>query len=285
MSFNNQFKTAVLLALLTALSLWVGSLFGRTGLYFAIIFVGGMSFLSYFYSDKIVLKMYRAKEVDEKSAPRLYNICKDLSQKTNMPMPKVYIVPDKNANAFATGRSKKHSAVAATQGLLNILNDRELKGVLAHEFAHIKNRDILISTVVGMFAGVISYVGTMAQWSFIFGGFGDNDDRGGSMLKLLTLAIITPLIATLIKLSISRNREYLADSTGAKFIKDGDSLADALEALEKDSKNNSMRIGNQATAHLFIVNPFSAKNFIKLLSTHPSTEERAKRLRSMDFSK
>ena len=282
MGFYNNFKTFVLLAFLTALFLWVGSLFGRGGIIFAIVLVGAMNFFSYFYSDKIVLKMYKAKQVDEKSAPKLYGICKELSQKTKMPMPKVYIIPDDNANAFATGRSKKHAAVAATRGLLETLNDRQLKGVIAHEFAHIKNRDLLISTVTGMIAGIISYVGIIAQWSAIFGGFG-GDDEGGGLMQLLALVIITPLIATMIQLSISRSREYLADADGAKFIKDGDALADALENLEKDSKSHPMRIGNNATAHLFILNPFSAKGFMKLLSTHPSTNDRVKKLRKMEF--
>ena len=191
---------------------------------------------------------------------------------------------DENPNAFATGRNENHSAVAVTQVILNLLSDRELKGVLAHEFAHIKNKDILISTVVGMIAGVISYIGIIAQWSAIFGGFGGNDDEAGSgIIQLIVLVIITPLIATIIQLAISRSREYLADSSGAKFIGDGDALASALEKLEKGSKTHPMKLGNKATAHLFITNPFSAKSFLNLLSTHPSTNDRIKKLRNMNF--
>ena len=276
----NNFKTAILLALLTATLLWAGSFFGQTGFIFAAVFVVGMNFVSYFYSDKIVLKMYKAKEVNEGNERKLYMICKKLSIKTRLPMPKVYVIPDRNANAFATGRNKNHSAVAATRGILDLLNDEELEGVMAHEFAHIKNRDILISTVAGMLAGIISYMATMAQWSLIFGG---GDEDSGSLLQLLFLIILTPLIATIIQLSISRSREYLADQTGAKFAGTGKSLASALEKLESQGKMNPMRIGNEATAHLFISNPFSGagKRFLGLLSTHPPMEERVRRLREM----
>ena len=280
MGMYNNFKTAILLALLTATLLWAGSFFGQTGFIFAAVFVVGMNFVSYFYSDKIVLKMYKAKEVNEGNERKLYMICKKLSIKTGLPMPKVYVIPDRNANAFATGRNKNHSAVAATRGILDLLNDEELEGVMAHEFAHIKNRDILISTVAGMLAGIISYMATMAQWSLIFGG---GDEDSGSLLQLLFLIILTPLIATIIQLSISRSREYLADQTGAKFAGTGKSLASALEKLESQGKMNPMRIGNEATAHLFISNPFSGagKRFLGLLSTHPPMEERVRRLREM----
>lgn len=283
MGIVNQFKTVMLLGLLTALLLWVGSLFGTTGLVIAVVLVGAMNFFSYFYSDKIVLKMYRAKEVNEQQAPRLYRICKELSQETGLPMPKVYIIPDKNANAFATGRNPKHAAVAATEGILHLLDEKELKGVMAHEFAHVKNRDILISTVAGMIAGVISYIATMAQFAAIFGGFNRDGDSGGSMIQLLALSIITPIIATIIQLAISRSREYLADSTGARFVKDGDSLARALEKLHADGRKHPMHHGNQATAHLFISNPFRTGGMMALLSTHPPMKERVRRLRSMEF--
>jgi len=282
MALFNHFKTAMLLALLTALFLGVGSMFGRGGLYFAIFFVGIMNFGSYYFSDKLVLKMYKAKQVTEQDAPRLYNICKELSQSTKLPMPKVYIIPDHNANAFATGRNPQHAAVAATQGILELLTDDELKGVIAHEFAHIKNRDILISTVVGTIAGVISYIGVMAQWSALFGGFGGRD-RGGNMIQLLVMAIITPLIAAIIQMAISRSREYAADHAGAHFVKDGESLASALEKLEKNVSHSPMRLGNQATAHLFISNPFRGRKMMKFLSTHPSTKERTRRLRNLQF--
>ena len=283
MTIKNQLKTTVLLALLTALFLWIGSLFGKAGFIFALIFVGLMNFGSYWFSDKIVLWMYRAKEVKESEYPKLYGIVKEVAKLSNLPMPKVYVIPTNSPNAFATGRGPKRAAVAATEGILKILNEEELKGVIAHEFAHIKNRDILISTIVGTIAGVIAYIGVMARWSAIFGGFGGNRDRGNSILQLIVLGIITPLIATIIQLAISRSREYLADESGAKTVKNGHALADALEKIEKNIDINPMRFGTTATAHLFIANPFRGGNFIRLFMTHPSTQERTKRLRAMKF--
>ena len=282
MSIKNQVKTAVLLALLTALLLWVGSLFGKTGLVFAVLFVGLMNIGSYWFSDKIVLWMYRAKEAKQSDYPKLYKIVKEISKLSDVPMPKVYIIPTNSPNAFATGRNPKHAAVAATEGILKILNEEELKGVIAHEFSHIRNRDILISTIVGTIAGVISYIGAMARWSAIFGG-GRDDDRGGNLISLLILGILTPLIAALIQLAISRSREYLADETGAKTVKNGDALADALEKIEKNTDINPMRFGTTATAHLFIANPFRNASFLNLFMTHPSTKERTQRLRNMKF--
>ena len=281
MTIKNQLKTAILLALLTALFLFIGGLFGRTGFYFALIFVGLMNFGSYWFSDKIVLWMYRAKETKQSEQPRLHRIVNEISRLSGLPMPKVYIIPTNSPNAFATGRSPNHAAVAATEGILKILNDDELKGVIAHEFAHIKNRDILISTVAGTIAGVISYISNMFMWSSMFGGR-DNDSRGNA-ISLLMLAIITPIIASIIQLAISRSREYMADHTGAVFVKNGNALADALEKIEKNISLNPMRFGNQATAHLFISSPFRGQTFISLFTTHPSTQERTKRLRSMKF--
>ncbi len=202
MAIKNQLKTAVLLALLTALLLWIGSLFGRKGLIFAAVFVGLMNFGSYWFSDKIVLWMYKAKEAKQSEYPKLYKIIKEVAKLSGLPMPKVYVIPTNSPNAFATGRSPKHAAVAATEGIIKILNEEELKGVIAHEFSHIKNRDILISTIVGTIAGVISYIGVMARWSAIFGS--RDDDRGGNLISLLILGIITPLVAALIQLAISR---------------------------------------------------------------------------------
>ncbi|HII64469.1 TPA: zinc metalloprotease HtpX [Candidatus Woesearchaeota archaeon] len=279
MTFGNQLKTAILLALLTALLLFAGSLFGKGGLFIAIVFVGIMNFVSYFYSDRIVLWMYRAKPVTEKQAPRLYRICRELAGKTGLPMPKVYIIPDKNANAFATGRNPQHSAVAATEGILELLDEDELRGVMAHEFAHIRNRDILISTVAGTIAGIISFIANMAMWSAMFG---DRDNRGNA-LSLILLAIITPIIATIIQLAISRSREYLADASGARTMGDGKPLASALEKLERSNRHHPMRAGNQGTAHLFITNPFTARGMTALLLTHPPTEERVRRLKGMRF--
>ncbi len=281
MTIKNQVKTTVLLALLTAILLWIGSLFGRTGLIFAVIFVGLINFGAYWFSDKIVLMMYRAKEAKQSEYPKLYKLVKEVSKLSNLPMPKVYVIPTNSPNAFATGRSPNHAAIAATEGILKILNEDELKGVIAHEFAHIKNRDILISTVAGTIAGIISYIGNMFMWRAMFGG--RDDDRGGNVIGLIFLAIITPLIASMIQLAISRSREYLADETGAKTVKNGSALADALEKIEKNTDINPMRFGNQSTAHLFISNPFRNVSFLKLFMTHPSTHERTKRLRVMKF--
>ena len=281
MTIKNQFKTAILLALLTALLLWIGSFFGRGGLIFAAIFVGLMNFGAYWFSDKIVLMMYRAKEAKQSEYPKLYKVVKEVSKLSNLPMPKVYVIPTNSPNAFATGRSPNHAAVAATEGILKLLDEDELKGVIAHEFAHIKNRDILISTVAGTIAGIISYIGNMFMWRAMFGG--RDDDRGGNVIGLIFLAIITPLIASMIQLAISRSREYLADETGAKTVKNGSALADALEKIEKNVDVNPMRFGNQSTAHLFISNPFRNVSFLKLFMTHPSTRERTERLREMKF--
>jgi len=276
----NQLKTVILLGLLTALLLWVGQLLGGiSGLVIAGIFAIVMNFGSYWFSDKIVLRMYRAKEIKDTNH-QLYKIVKEVSELAKLPMPKVYIVPDQNSNAFATGRNPKHAAVAATEGILKLLDHDELKGVMAHEMAHVKNRDTLISTVAGTIAGVIGFVATMAQWAAIFGGRGR--DSGG-ILQLIVLAIITPIIATIIQLAISRSREYHADATGAKFIGDGKGLATSLEKLHNDSRVHPMKLGNRSTAHLFISNPFRSRGIMALMSTHPPMEERKRRLNNMKF--
>ena len=279
MTIKNQLKTAVLLAVLTALLLWIGSFFGKAGFYFAIVFVGIMNFGSYWFSDKIVLWMYKAKEAKQSEYPKLYKIVKDVSNLSGLPMPKVYVIPSEQSNAFATGRNPNNAAVAATEGIIKILTEEELKGVIAHEFAHIKNRDILISTVAGTIAGVISYIGNMFMWSAMFG----DDDNRGNIFGLLFLAILTPIIASIIQLAISRSREYLADETGARFVKNGNHLADALEKIEKNVAAHPMRFGSTATAHLFISSPFRKGTFLSLFLTHPSTKSRVERLRSMKF--
>jgi len=276
----NQFKTILMLASLTALLLFVGSLFGTSGLILAAVIVGLMNVVSYFFSHKIVLAMYGAKEAKQSEYSSLYRIVKDVAQKAGLPMPKVYIIPTNSPNAFATGRNPEHAVVAVTEGIMKILNEKELKGVIAHEFAHIKNRDILISTVAGTIAGIISYVANMFMWSAMFGGR-DDDRGGGNIIGLLLLTILTPIIASLIQLAISRSREYLADESGAEYVHDGHSLADALEKIEKNVNVNPMKFGNQATAHLFISNPFRNRNFLSMFMTHPPTSERARRLRSM----
>lgn len=281
MTIKNQLKTAVLLAMLTALLLWIGSMFGRAGFYFALVFVGIMNFATYWFSHKIVLWMYRAREAKQSDYPKLFKIVKEVAKLSGLPMPKVYVIPSNTPNAMATGRNPKNAAVAATEGILKLLNEEELKGVIAHEFAHIKNRDILISTVAGTIAGIISYIANMFMWSAMFGG--RDDDSRGNFIGLIALAVITPIIASLIQLAISRSREYFADETGAKTVKNGNALADALEKIEKNVNANPMRFGNTATAHLFISNPFRGQAMLGLFMTHPSTQERTKRLRSMKF--
>ncbi|MBI2548330.1 zinc metalloprotease HtpX [Candidatus Woesearchaeota archaeon] len=276
---KNQFKTFILLSFLTALMLWIGSLWGTSGLIIGLVFALVLNVGSYFFSDKIVLLMYRAKQVTEAKEPQLYHIVKEVTTLAGIPMPKIYIIPSSTPNAFATGRNPKHAAVACTEGILKLLTKEELKGVIAHEVAHIKNRDILIQTIAATIAGVISYVAMMARWSAIFG-FGDRD-RDSNLLELLVLAILTPIIATLIQLAISRSREYIADETGARTIRNPKSLASALAKLEKGIQHDPMHFGSPATSSLFIANPFNAKGFTNLLSTHPPMEERIKRLEAM----
>jgi len=278
--FKNQLKTVFLLGLLSGLLLLVGYLIsGRQGLMFGLVFAILMNFGSYFFSDKIVLKMYKAKLVEEHDNPELYKLVKEVVHLANIPMPKVYIVPTDNANAFATGRDPKHAAIACTQGILDLLSKDELKGVIAHEISHVKNRDILIATIAATIASVISYIAMIARWSAIFG-FGDRDNNG---LEILVLAILTPFIAMLIQLGISRSREYLADESAAKVLHNPFGLASALEKLEQNVKHHPMRFGNKTTASLFILNPFTAKGLFAFFSTHPSTKSRVDKLRSMNF--
>lgn len=277
----NQIKTFLLLAGLTGLLLFAGQLLGGYfGLALAIVIVVGMNFVSYFWSDKLVLKMYKAKKVSKNSHPELYNAVKEIAQKAKIPMPKLFIIPTEQANAFATGRNPKNASVACTEGILRILTKDELKGVLAHEISHIKNRDILIQTVAATIAGIIGYLGAMARWTAIFGGFGGNDDDGGGLVGILVLAILAPLMAVVIQLAISRSREYLADETGAKTINDPKSLASALEKIHNSAKKNPLRFGSPSSSSLFIANPFKASGLVNLLSTHPPVESRIKRLHS-----
>ncbi len=276
----NQIKTVLLLGLLTGLMLVVGQLIGgTTGLTIALAIAVVMNFGSYFFSDKIVLRMYKAQPAKKSEYPKLHKIVEEVSKSAGIPKPKVYIVPTDNANAFATGRDAKNAVVACTQGILKILDDKELKGVIAHEIAHVKNRDILVSTIAATIAAVISYLAFMARFAAIFGGM--RDDRGGNGLSLLFLAILTPIIAVIIQLAISRSREYLADSTGSNFTKEPKALASALHKLEQANKQNPIRFGNTATSSLFITNPFNAKGLVSLFSTHPPMQERIKRLNSM----
>lgn len=284
MNIKNQLKTILLLGGLTGLLLLIGGLAGgRTGLTIALIFAGGMNFVSYWWSDKIVLWMYRAKEADKKKHSRLYSLVKEVAGKAAVPMPKVYIVDTPQSNAFATGRNPNHAAVAVTTGIMQILDEEELRAVLAHEIGHVKNRDILVSTVAATIAGVISYIAMMARWAAIFGTGRDNENRQGNVLELLVLAIVAPIIAMIIQLAISRSREYLADETGAHLNKDPLALASALQKIEKSVHAHPFaRVGKtEATAHLFIENPLKASAFLELFNTHPSTENRVKRLKEM----
>ena len=278
---SNQIKTVLLLGVLTGLLLLVGGLVGgQGGLAIALILTIAMNFGAYWFSDKMVLAMYRAKEIKDKDS-KLYKLVREVAEKAEIPMPKVYTIPSEQPNAFATGRGPKHAAVAATEGIMKLLNERELKGVFAHEISHVKNRDVLIATIAATIAGVISYLAYFARFGAMFGGSRDRD--GGNGFELLALAIITPIIAMLIQLAISRSREYQADESGAKLLKDSASLSSALEKLDATSKRIPMRIGNQATASLFIVNPFSGRAMVSLLSTHPSLDERIRRLKSLSF--
>ena len=280
---KNQIKTVLLLGGLTGILLGIGNLLGgRQGLLIGLIFAGAINFASYWWSDKIVLRMYRAKEADKNEHKELYHMVEEIRHAAGLPMPKVYVINTPQANAFATGRNYNHAAVAVTSGIMQLLNRNELKGVLAHEMGHIKNRDILISSVAATIAGVISYIAMMARWAAIFG-MGGKDDRGGGFLELIALAIIAPIMAMIIQFAISRSREFLADETGAKLIKDPFSLASALEKIEHNVKHNPFkRMGTtEATAHLFISNPLKSASFLEMFSTHPSTKKRVARLRAM----
>lgn len=275
---TNMIRTTLLLAGLTGLLLLIGGFWGgKSGMFLALIVSFAMNFGAYWYSDKLVLKMYHAREVTSAEAPDLYSLVQNLAHNASLPMPKVYIVDTAMPNAFATGRDPKHAAVAVTTGITRILNRNELEGVLAHELAHIKNRDTLISTIAATIAGVITFMASMAQWSLIFGG---SDDDGGNPLGVLAMAILAPIAATIIQLAISRGREFGADASGAKICGNPLSLANALAKLETGAGAVRADV-NPSTAHMFIVNPLKGKKIATLFSTHPSTEERIARLRSM----
>ncbi len=276
----NGLKTMMLMVMLTLLLVYGGAaLGGRQGMTFALMIAFFMNFISYFFSDKIVLMMYRAKEVTESEAPVLYRIVRRLTQKAGMPMPKVYIIPDMSPNAFATGRNPDHAAVAATEGIMQILTEEELAGVMAHELSHVLHRDILISTVAATIAGAISYLAQMAQWAMIFGG-GRRRDDDGNPIAALVMMIVAPIAAMLIQLAISRAREYSADEGGAKLLGNPLALASALKKLTRGTQVIPMQT-NPATSHMFIVNPLSGKGVVKLFSTHPPLEERIARLEAM----
>lgn len=277
----NSIKTFILMGTLTILLILLGgSLGGRSGATFAFIFSLGMNLFSYWFSDSIVLKMYKAQEVNEGSV--LYETVKKLSLKADLPMPKVYIINQNQPNAFATGRNAKHAAVACTTGLIDILDEKELMGVIGHELAHVKNKDILIGTLAASVAGAITYLSHIARWGAMFSGRDDEDNNGG--ISALFLAILAPIAAMFVQMAISRTREYRADEIGSKICGNPFYLANALKKLELWSTNIKMD-ANPSTAHMFIVNPLKGKSIMSLFSTHPSTEDRVKKLEELAINK
>jgi heat shock protein HtpX len=279
----NALKTTFLMALLMVLAVFIGyAIGGNGGMMIAFVFALGMNLVSYWFSDKIVLKMYKAEEITESASPRLFAVVRDLSQRAGLPMPKVYMIPTDTPNAFATGRNPQHAAVAVTKGIMDILTENELRGVLGHELAHVKHRDILIGTIAAVFAGAISMLAHMAQWAAIFGGGRSDNERGGGGLGLLAMAIVAPIAALLIQMAISRSREYLADEDGARFHGNPRDLASALAKLHRSAERVPMQ-ATPATAHMFIVNPLTGRGLMSLFSTHPPMEERIKRLEALRF--
>ena len=277
----NSIKTFILMGTLTILLILLGgSLGGRSGATFAFIFSLGMNLFSYWFSDSIVLKMYKAQEVNEGSV--LYETVKKLSLKADLPMPKVYIINQNQPNAFATGRNAKHAAVACTTGLIDILDEKELMGVIGHELAHVKNKDILIGTLAASVAGAITYLSHIARWGAMFSGRDEEDNNGG--ISALFLAILAPIAAMFVQMAISRTREYRADEIGSKICGNPLYLANALKKLELWSTNIKMD-ANPSTAHMFIVNPLKGKSIMSLFSTHPSTEDRVKKLEKLAINK
>jgi len=277
----NTFKTTILLAALTALFVVIGNVVGgQSGMIIALVIAALMNFISYWFSDKIVLAMYRAKPVTREDAKDLYRIVEDLTQRAGMPMPKIYIIPESSPNAFATGRDPKHAAVAVTEGLRDLMSYEEIQGVIAHELSHVKHRDTLIGTVAATIAGAIMVLASMARWgAFMYGG---RDDEGrDNIVSLLVLAILAPIAAMLIQMAISRSREYKADDGAAHMTGNPYGLASALKKLGETSKRRPL-VASRNTAHMFIVQPFTGKAFLNLFSTHPPIEERIKRLTNMN---
>ncbi len=277
---GNTFKTAFLLTLMTLLLMFIGRAFGgQNGMILALVFAAVMNFVSYFYSDKIALAMYRAQPVTREQLPRAYAAVERLTQKIGIPMPKIYVIPNDSPNAFATGRNPAHASVAVTQGILNLLNDEELEGVLAHELGHVNNRDILISSVAATIAGAITMLASMGRWAMIFGGMGGRDDRDrGGGIGALFMLILAPIAASLIQLAVSRSREYQADATGAHFTGKPYALASALQKLDAYSRRLPMQ-ATPSTAHLFIIQPLlGGMSFGNLFSTHPPIAKRIERL-------
>jgi heat shock protein HtpX len=279
---GNQFRTALLLAAMTVFVIIIGRLIGGPGgMVFAFVLAVGMNFFSYWFSDKIVLRMYRAREATPDEAPELHQIVATLARRANLPMPRVFIIPKDTPNAFATGRNPQHAVVAVTQGLLKLMNRDEITGVLAHEMAHVNNRDILIGSIAATMAGAVMMLASMARWAAIFGGGRSDDDDGGlGGIGLLVMSFLAPIGAMIIQMAISRSREYQADATGARLAGGSAGLADALEKLGTYSRRLPME-ANPSTAHMFIVNPLSGRGLQNLFSTHPPMEERIARLRNI----
>src|SRR2546428_9118048 len=277
---SNVFKSGLLLAVLTAMLVLIGgAIGGQQGMMIAFFLALAMNVMSYWFSDKIVLAAYGAQPIDEASAPRLYAIVHRLATRAGIPMPRVYLIPSETPNAFATGRNPEHAVVAVTEGILRILDEEELEAVLAHELSHVKNRDVLISTIAATLAGAITYLAHMAQWAAMFGGRRE-DDEGGSPFGAILMAILAPIAAMLVQMAVSRSREYQADATGARVAGKPWGLAKALEKLQMAQQVAPME-ANPATAHLFIVNPLSGRSLMNLFSTHPPLEDRIARLRAM----
>jgi heat shock protein HtpX len=278
---GNALKTILLLGLLTGFLLVIGQYFGgQNGMILALIFAGVMNFVSYFFSDKIALAMYRARPVTREELPRVYQVVERLTQRVGIPMPKIFVIPNESPNAFATGRNPSHASIAVTQGILNLLSDEELEGVLAHELSHVRNRDILISSIAATLAGAITVLARMAMWGAMFGGYGGRDrDRGGG-LGALFMIILAPIAAMLIQFAVSRSREYAADATGAHLTGNPYALASALRKLDTYSRRVPLA-ASPSTAHLFIVQPFlgmGGLNWASLFSTHPPIAKRIERL-------
>jgi heat shock protein HtpX len=272
---GNMFKTALLLTAMTLLLMAIGRAFGgENGMLLALGIAAVTNFVAYFFSDKIALATYRAQPVTREQLPRVFDVVERLTQKIGLPMPKIYVIPTDSPNAFATGRNPAHASVAVTQGILNLLNDEELEGVLAHELGHVNNRDILISSIAATIAGAITY---LARFGFFFGGMGDRDERRGGGLGSILMLILAPFAAMLIQLAVSRSREYQADATGAHFTGNPYALASALAKLDAYSKRVPMA-GTPSTAHLFIIQPLLGMNFGSLFSTHPPIAKRIERL-------
>ena len=277
----NTLKTTFLMALLTVLLVTLGgALGGKGGMTMAFIMAAGMNFFSYWFSDKMVLSMYGAREISESDDPRFYGVVRRLAQRANLPMPKVYLIDSDTPNAFATGRNPEHAAVAATSGILRILSEDELAGVMAHELTHVKNRDILVSSIAATFAGAITYMAHMAQWAAMFGGGRSDDNEGGGIFGTILMAILAPIAAMLVQMAISRSREFGADAGGASICGNPLSLANALQKLEMANQQIPMN-ANAATAHMFIVNPLTGGGLMSLFSTHPPMAERLARLQEM----